>query len=513
MEDKTIKAIESELAYQKALVAEKDYNKVAPVSAEILMMSEYMDQCKKDFVFNTGDEKALHTIRKITAMGVRTMNNHGAPPRPKKVKFIMEKERQYLNPKDVQMVIYHKGCQDGLAAAACACISPYNGTDYLPNFVPMSYGDVKTFLAKPDIIEILKGKNILFVDFSFKRKDLEYLKTLANKVMVLDHHKSAMEDLKDVEGCFFDMEESGASMAWNYFFPGEPLPLYIKYVKDRDLWAWKLRENSEPFYYGVVDIKGKTELPFAYTLYFRDSEVLLAVEHGKHIMAKNREIIQERVIEARTRHVRIDGNEYKIMILEVDSFFLISETAEYMYTHNDVCFTVIWKHKPEKGEYILSFRTNQDEIDVSKIAVYYGGGGHAKASGATIDHHPDEEFREDDRLHEKVIALEKDNLGLRIERNQWLQELKKTGDENRYLKKELEKEEDIVIRSTDKSKHPKLHDAVKKEMLNHDYYLDEWDFEAKLSSDKNVHVTIYKKTSDFEKGFEWDEFEFTFSGR
>ena len=47
------------------------------------------------------------------------MNNHGAPPRPKKVKFIMEKERQYLNPKDVQMVIYHKGCQDGLAAAAC----------------------------------------------------------------------------------------------------------------------------------------------------------------------------------------------------------------------------------------------------------------------------------------------------------------------------------------------------------------------------------------------------------
>ena len=49
MEDKTIKAIESELAYQKALVAEKDYNKVAPVSAEILMMSEYMDQCKKRF--------------------------------------------------------------------------------------------------------------------------------------------------------------------------------------------------------------------------------------------------------------------------------------------------------------------------------------------------------------------------------------------------------------------------------------------------------------------------------
>ena len=389
MEDKTIKAIESELAYQKGLVAEKDYNKVAPVSAEILMMSEYMDQCRKDFVFNTGgDEKALHTIRKITAMGVRTMNNHGAPPRPKKVKFIMEKERQYLNPNDVQMVIYHKGCQDGLAAAACVCKYTFKEADYLPLFVPMGYGDVKGFLAKPDIVEVVKDKNILFLDFSFKKKDLEHLKTLAKKVMVLDHHETAMKELKDVEGCFFDMKESGASMAWNYFFPGEIAPLYIKYVKDRDLWAWQFRKNSEPFNYGVVDIRSKDALPFAYTIYFKDSEVLLAVEHGKRIMAKNKKIIEERVKKAEIRIVTIGKKEYKIMILELDSHLLISETAEYMYTHNDVCFTVIWQHNPVKGEYKLSFRTNQPEINVGKIAEYYGGGGHAKASGAAIDHHP-----------------------------------------------------------------------------------------------------------------------------
>ena len=79
--------------------------------------------------------------------------------------------------------------------------------------------------------------------------------------------------------------------------------------------------------------------------------------------------------------------------------------------------------------------------------------------------------------------------------------------------KEEEEEEDIVIRSTDpRNKHPELYDAVKKEMKNHDYNLDEWDFEAKLSSDKKVDVTIYKKTSDFETGWEWDDFEFIFSG-
>lgn len=79
--DKTIEVIKGELKYSQNLVDEKDYNKKAPVSAEILMMEEYLKKAREAWVSNTGDEAALHQIRKVTSMGIRVMNNHGAFPR------------------------------------------------------------------------------------------------------------------------------------------------------------------------------------------------------------------------------------------------------------------------------------------------------------------------------------------------------------------------------------------------------------------------------------------------
>ncbi len=44
----------------------------------------------------------------------------------------------------------------------------------------------------------------------------------------------------------------------------------------------------------------------------------------------------------------------------------------------------------DSGRINVSFRAKGDDVDVNKIAAYFGGGGHAKASGCIVDGRPDE---------------------------------------------------------------------------------------------------------------------------
>jgi hypothetical protein len=77
-------------------------------------------------------------------------------------------------------------------------------------------------------------------------------------VIVLDHHKSAKQDLEtlmfDPPGNLkitFDMNKSGAMLSWDFFGPmwgkDKPLrtPRLISYVQDRDLWRWELTCSEE----------------------------------------------------------------------------------------------------------------------------------------------------------------------------------------------------------------------------------------------------------------------------
>lgn len=72
--------------------------------------------------------------------------------------------------------------------------------------------------------------------------------------MILDHHKSAMDDLKNEAGCFFDMSHSGAVLAWHYFFGLDTTPpLFLQLIQDRDLLRWDMREMSEALSYALYE--------------------------------------------------------------------------------------------------------------------------------------------------------------------------------------------------------------------------------------------------------------------
>ena len=80
---KVFAIIKGERDYQEAQFLEggRFQTQVHSVGEELVLMQEYLNRAFKAYTDKMGDAPALHAIRKVTALGVRCMENHGALPR------------------------------------------------------------------------------------------------------------------------------------------------------------------------------------------------------------------------------------------------------------------------------------------------------------------------------------------------------------------------------------------------------------------------------------------------
>ena len=115
------------------------------------------------------------------------------------------------NPRDVDLVIYHKNCTDGFGAAYSAWRLLGNRAEY----IACSHGE-----TPPNV----KGKKVAICAFSFKNDVTKKLIEEADALVILDHHKSAMVELHDIPDAIFNMEKSGAVITSEFFHPGKDVP-------------------------------------------------------------------------------------------------------------------------------------------------------------------------------------------------------------------------------------------------------------------------------------------------
>lgn len=132
-------------------------------------------------------------------------------------------------------ILYHGNCPDGFGAALAAHIKFGDAAEY----IPVSYG------KPPPEMDI--DSDIYILDFSYPRDVLIglYDGPGLGSVVVLDHHATAERDLDGLPFCKFDMNKSGAVLAWEFFHPTEPAPEFFVYLQDRDLWQFKLPDSRE----------------------------------------------------------------------------------------------------------------------------------------------------------------------------------------------------------------------------------------------------------------------------
>jgi oligoribonuclease NrnB/cAMP/cGMP phosphodiesterase (DHH superfamily) len=275
------------------------------------------------------------------------------------------------------LCIYHGNCADGFGAA-WVVRRAFAGSDI--EFHPATHGN-----PAPDVT----GKKVIIVDFSYPLEILTAMAAAAESVLVLDHHKTAQADLEDIPAAgphhiyhqvpanrltaLFDMHRSGAGIAWDYFFLGEPRPALINHIEDRDLWLFKLEGTREiqaslfsfPYDFDVWD-----------ALFEGDVQTMRA--EGVAIERKHHKDVAE-LVRVTKRRMVIGGYDVPVANLP----YTLTSDAGHMMCAGEPFAACYWD-TPEGRSF--SLRSTDAGEDVSAVAKKYGGGGHRNASGFRVSY-------------------------------------------------------------------------------------------------------------------------------
>lgn len=294
-----------------------------------------------------------------------------------------------LTPKSIDIVVYHAPCQDGTAAAFVADVyTKQNG------LAPCKFIGIPA--TPPPIDFEIEGKNILYLDCAPTNEQVAELRLLAAGFLVLDHHKTNKDRLVGVEEAVFADEKSGVGMAWEYFFPGKEMPLFLAHIQDRDLWTWRLpqtRAFCEGFYsycLGMAD-EGCAFGPFdkLFEDEYKGREFYnFLLNYGEINMEITKKKIAGIAAAAVKKLYKYNGH----VVCAVNcSHDVASDLGSHILENYPVDFVVAWRYNHPTEEYFASLRS-KGQMDVAAICKKFGGGGHKNAAGCSLKEHPSTVF-------------------------------------------------------------------------------------------------------------------------
>ncbi|WP_200250881.1 hypothetical protein [Lamprobacter modestohalophilus] len=261
------------------------------------------------------------------------------------------------------LCIYHADCLDGFSAAwVVDTAHAQSGLELYPGVHQQPPPDVH-------------GREVILVDFSYKRDVLLAMADLANHILILDHHRSAQADLVDLPEnvtTVFDMDRCGAMIAWSHYFPDRHPPRLLEHIQDRDLWRFELP--------GTREITATlASYPFSLIEWGRlmreDAEALR--EEGIPILRQHDKDVQE-LVETLAYRSQIAGHE--VPVINVPSKYS-SDVGAALCSGEP--FAACYCDTPEGRRF--SLRSDSQGLDVSRIAAGFGGGGHPHAAGFLVE--------------------------------------------------------------------------------------------------------------------------------
>lgn len=264
-----------------------------------------------------------------------------------------------------KVVLYHGDCDDGFSAA-WVCAKALKG--HVVEFEACSFG-------KP-VATDLKQKDVYIVDFSFPREVLEKMLSVSKSLVLLDHHKSALNTLGSYKCCTFDLTHCGAVVAWRHFFKDTPIPEFLHYIEDNDLGLWT-NPDTRAF------VQGMRQWEHSFELFDRlESEPDLVAEIINQGRAIERFIIREAKFTAKCGvEIEVDGfkglaiNTTRVFNESLSVDLLAQSEAEVSSKKYD--FLALW-HQNADSSIKCSLRARIG-VDVEPIAKKFGGGGHPRA--------------------------------------------------------------------------------------------------------------------------------------
>lgn len=265
------------------------------------------------------------------------------------------------------LVLYHgRGCPDGFGAALAAWLFYGDKAEY----VGLDHGDVQSVADLP----ALAGRSVYVLDFSFSAEILSAIDERAARLVMLDHHKSAAEKLTGF-ACrcgvvHFDMDKSGAHLAWEFFHPHTPMPALLQYVEDRDIWKWEFPESAA--FLSALDMEEQSFERWREIASFTPEQLERFMARGSAMDEKYRKLCAD--IAEGAQPLVFNGIEG----LMVNAPGMFHSLVGDILSAKTGTFALMWS-AGAKG--VKAGLRSQRNFDCIALAESMGGGGHAQACG------------------------------------------------------------------------------------------------------------------------------------
>lgn len=269
------------------------------------------------------------------------------------------------------IALYHKDCNDGTTAAAIvlrkypdACVFPLKHNP-----------EAESLQEVLDAVE--SGDRVLTVDCVIGVKELL---AAGHTVTSIDHHIGVNKEMTEIAAqnknftYIFDNNKSGASLTWSTLFPNEPMPEFVKYIEDADLWNWK---------YGA---ETKSVNNYVYMLVNKPEEILKlmnssldGIKHDGAVLTRQADIMIDHAV-GHTDPVMIAIGKHKVALYNIISYR--SEIGNKFATLRK---EAVGLFSIDGGEVRISFRSlDGQKPSALDLATTLGGGGHEKAAAARM---------------------------------------------------------------------------------------------------------------------------------
>ncbi|MFI3241394.1 MAG: DHHA1 domain-containing protein [Alphaproteobacteria bacterium] len=286
------------------------------------------------------------------------------------------------------LCIYHIADHDGKGSGGIVK-SVYPNTNFLGFNHDMS--------VPYDKIE--KYHRIVICDIALP---IEYMFELSKtkELIWIDHHISVINEYEELmkTGKYEPIEglrkngTAACELTWQYFYPNKEIPLGLKLLALNDLFQLE-DPRVRPFEYAIQSMGvNRPNEPIWEQLINNEINIEETVAKGNAILDW-----------IKIRNYRLARG----MVFESEFMGMKCLCANMPQGYSEFFDSVENKHKfdffinfymNKKNHWKFSIYTEKDDVDVSKIAAYFGGGGHKKASGATTEKLP--KFLD---LQEKVL--------------------------------------------------------------------------------------------------------------
>jgi oligoribonuclease NrnB/cAMP/cGMP phosphodiesterase (DHH superfamily) len=283
-----------------------------------------------------------------------------------------------LSPNNIDIIIYHHPCADGFTCCTIANLYfKQKQADKYVEYLSMSH----SASVNPKLYDKLAGKNVLICDFSFKKDVIEKLLKIVSNLLIIDHHISAQTELSnlDQKHKIFDMTHCGAHLTWQYFFPDVPVPLFVKYVEDNDIWLKQMPNTLEMTAF-ISCLEFECD---KYAEFITDENKITntAIPFGTILLKQANKQIENALNKSTVKMIDFNDNIYFTAVCNATTN--TSEIGNQLlqkYEHVD--FSIIYSSNDNYN--MTSFRSDDTRADVSIIAAKCSGGGHRNASGCSL---------------------------------------------------------------------------------------------------------------------------------